>query len=394
MVLSTGMQPVSATDAIGAAFTHTRATLAGDRFRLSRFFKLALLAAVTQASFLSVSLTYPVQGAQAMLMAKMRHPSQNFQPGFGISPGLNSGIGSGISFGIGSGLNSGIGGIVGALGFGLLLLVLVFALGMTLLYLYCLCRARASLFDLVLSQGAGRVRDAWRRQARAGRRYFSLFCLALLCFWTILVALLAPVILRLIKVSAGHSGVDATQQASSLILTIAGLVWVLVPFWIAIDALIEDFVLPSLALEPQASLSAALVRAAGLVRRAPGQILLYLVLRTVVAFGVAVALGLVALVGLGLLGLSGWGIGRLLYNLLWTGSVPAHAVFFAVVTALVLALLVLYLLCVLAIYGVTGTFKTSYAAIFYAGRYPELASRLAGPEPLAMPIAAAAPELW
>ncbi len=346
--------PVSAADAIGLAFTHTRTVLAPMPFRLGRFFKLALLAAVTQASFLSVSISYPVQGAQVGLLSHARHSADQFSAG------------------------DGIGAIAGGVGLVLLLLLAGLVLLLTLAYLYLLSRARATLFDLVVFRG-GRIREAWRRRGRAAWRYFGLSLLAMLIFITLLAATLGPFFIRFFKVIMDQpGGLAASPAAGSMMLTMVGLVWLMVPLWIAIDALLQDFILPGLALDQQAPVAAAFARLGAVIRRAPGQVLLFLVLRTIVPLGIGIALGLVTLVGVGLIALVGYGIGRVLYQALWSGGLGAHTVFFAYVAGAVLLVAMLYWIAITAVYGVTGVFRASYAAIFYAGHYPELAQALEG----------------
>ena len=361
------MQPVSAADAIGLAFAHTRTVLAPVPFRLGRFFKLALAAAVTQASFLSVSISYPLQGGQFASRPTVHRVGQQA-------------------------FSTGGAGAFAALGLGLVVGIMVLALLFALAYIYLFCRARATLFDLVVFR-EGRVRQAWRRRAQPAWRYFGLSLLAMLLFWTVLAALLGPIIVRFVKVAAGQagSGLGAAPSAGSLMLTLVGLVWLLLPLWIAVDALLQDFILPGLALQPQAPVGAAFSRLGGLARRRPGQLLLFLLLRTVVAFAAGLALGLLVLVAVGLVALLSYGVGKLLYSALWTGGVAGHTVFFACVAALALVVAGLYLLGVTAVYGITGTFKTSYAAYFYAGYYPELAAALEGHPPEDELVGAALP---
>ena len=84
---------------------------------------------------------------------------------------------------------------------------------------------------------------------------------------------------------------------------------------------------------------------------------------------------------MGAVGLASWGVGKLLYHPLWAGGIAGRSVFFAVVCGMALVVAALYLLGITAVYGVTGTFKASYAAYFFAGYYPELASVLDGQPP-------------
>jgi hypothetical protein len=358
------MLPLSATDAIGPAFTHTRTVLAPPPFRLWRFYKLAVVAAFAQSSFVGVACLYPLQAVQFLALSHSRAlaPQQ-----FASSPAVAA-VGLAVL------------GVLAAL-------FLIFTLGM----LYLVCRLRVTLFDLVVVRG-GYVRDAWRRHARPAWRYMLLYLLGLLVWMIVLSALLGPFLIGFIKtamaqgqsVAAGGSGGATGRLPAAMLsqmLLLIGLSWLLFPVWLAIDAMLQDFILPVLALEQRCTLGAAFSRLGTVTRRAPGQLLLYLVLRTAVSIGIALALGLVAVVALGVLGLGGYGLGRLLYNGLWSGGLGARTVFFAAAAAVALVFIALYLLAVVAIYGVTGVFKAGYAAYFYAGYYPELAAILDGPPP-------------
>jgi hypothetical protein len=401
------MQPLSATEAIGPAFSHARTVLASRPFRLGHFFKLALVAAFTQATFFSICFTYPLQAIQ---YAAFRRPSHH---GF-VAPAA---------------------GVFAVIGLGVILGIAAILL-LSLLYLYLACRARATLFDLVVLR-EGRVRQAWRRQRAATWRYFGVFLLATLLFWIVLAATLGPFLFGMVKTAMAHgSGPAALSAISSQLLIFVALIWLLLPLWIAIDAILQDFILPSLALDlrPGATtprldaitspldtrtpldattgpleartpidattspldtyvplrtttnptldtttttpLRLAFTRFANLLRRSPGQLLLFLILRTIVSIAIALALGLIAAVAFGILCLAFYGVGKALYTSLWPGSIAAHTVFFTALAAMTLILAVLYLLTVTAIYGVSGTFKTSYAALFYSNYYPDLAALL------------------
>jgi len=71
------MTPLSPLDALGPAFRRTREVLA-EPFRLGFFLKIALIAALTQPSFYSASISYPIDGAQ---FAFFPHTGHRF--GFG-----------------------------------------------------------------------------------------------------------------------------------------------------------------------------------------------------------------------------------------------------------------------------------------------------------------------
>src|SRR5271168_790360 len=76
------MTSLSPLDALGPAFRRTREVLAAP-FRLSFFLKIALIAALTQPSFYSASLSYPLQGAQfAFVLGHSGRGSGAVLPGY------------------------------------------------------------------------------------------------------------------------------------------------------------------------------------------------------------------------------------------------------------------------------------------------------------------------
>src|SRR5277367_5710500 len=78
------MTPLSPLDALGPAFRRTREVLA-EPFRLGFFLKIALIAALTQPSFYSATISYPIDGLQFAFM-----PHAGHRTGFsGVSYGNN-----------------------------------------------------------------------------------------------------------------------------------------------------------------------------------------------------------------------------------------------------------------------------------------------------------------
>jgi uncharacterized membrane protein len=79
-----------------------------------------------------------------------------------------------------------------------------------------------------------------------------------------------------------------------------------------------------------------------------------------------------------LAGLAIFGVGALLYHLLWT-SLVGQVVCVALAIAVGLVALAVYLAAIVSVYGISAVFKQSYAAYFFGGRYPELGDRLEPP---------------
>src|SRR6187402_39264 len=72
------MTPISPLDALGPAFARTREVL-GQPFRFLFFLKIALIAALTQPSFMSSLISYPMQAVNYGMMGHSRG-QQNFMP--------------------------------------------------------------------------------------------------------------------------------------------------------------------------------------------------------------------------------------------------------------------------------------------------------------------------
>jgi hypothetical protein len=100
-----------------------------------------------------------------------------------------------------------------------------------------------------------------------------------------------------------------------------------------------------------------------------------------VGIGLTWILMLVVFLALLLVGLAVFGVGMLLYHLLWA-SLVGQVACVALAIMVGLAAIVVYLLAIISVYGISAVFKQSYAAYFFGGRYPELGDRLEPPPPM------------
>lgn len=353
------MTRLSPLDALGPAFRRTREVLVQQPFRLGLFLKIALVAALTQPSFYSASISYPIQGAN---VAAMRQSGHRFAmlaapeaQHFAGAPGL------------------------AAIGIAGLVVALVIGLAIWIFFAYLYCRVRFTLFDLVVSR-RGRVRQAWSHYGAQAWRYFGLVVLVSLAFLVLAAVFVGPTLVNFIRVvrplmNAGPNAnpfpVLGAMLPFLLSLLFLGLLWAVV------DALMQDFLLPPMAIE-DAPIEAAMARFFKLLRTDFGPVAIYTLLRFAVGLGITWILMLVLLMLFAVAGLAVFALGMLLYHALWAsmlGQVICVALAIVVGTIVIVA----YLVATIAIYGIAGVFKQSYAVQFFGGRYFELGNLLEPP---------------
>jgi hypothetical protein len=367
------MKTLSPADALGPAFRRAREVMAAP-FRLGFFLKIALVAALTQPSFYTVIVSYPLQGVQLAAGAAVQHPQRmNFGP-TDPTPTLSP---FGITEAAWAGPTAGPGAVAGFVIFAIMLLVGVLIWVLTT---YILCRLRFTLFDLVVFR-QGKVREAWGKYGRQTWRYFGVLLLASFVFLLLVAVTAGPFFVHMLKTMKrlGLQGPNPNPWAIfAQIFPLIGIFFLLGLAWVMVDAILQDFVLPPMAME-DAPIEGAFGRFFALLKADPVSVLVYLLLRFVVALGISWVLTMVVLIGLLILGIGGMAVGFGLYHAMWRGGLGLQVVFIAVVAAMALVLLVLYLLAMVAVYGTAAVFKQSYAAYFFGSRYPELGNRLEPP---------------
>jgi hypothetical protein len=363
------MTLLSPLDALGPAFRRVREVLA-QPFRLGFFLKIALVAALTQPSFYSACISYPIQGAQMSVMSRLGRHSSFTAPEYGNHFQSASGFAA-------------LGLVAVA---GLILIGLVIWIGFAYLY----CRLRFTLFDLVVYK-RGRVGQAWSGYGRQAWRYFGLVILVSLAFMVVAVLLAGPALLNIIRVMrplAAAAGANPNPMPFlGAMLPLIAVIFALAAMWAVVDALMQDFLLPPMAID-DAPLESALGRFFALVRNDFGSVLVYILLRFAVGIGLTWILMLVVLIGVAVAGLVIFGIGMLLYHALWT-SMLGQVVCVALAIVVGLIVVVVYVATVVSVYGVAAVFKQAYAAYFFGGRFPALGDRLE--PPAAAPMAIPAP---
>lgn len=353
------MKKLSPADALGPAFRRAREVMAAP-FRLGFFLKIALVAALTQPGFYSVIISYPLQGVQAAAGAAIRHRA-----------GMNFSGADGLAFA----------GPAAAAGFVILAIVLLIGLLVWVLATYLFCRLRFVLFDLVVYR-QGRVRVAWSKYGRQTWRYFGVVLLASLAFLVLLAATAGPFFVHLLKtaVRIGAQGANANPLPMlGAMLPFFGIALLVGLAWMLVDAILQDFVLPPIAIE-DAPIEGAFGRLLALIREDFGSFIVYLLLRFVVALGISWTLMMVVFLILAVGGMGGLAVGFGLYRAMWHGGIGLQVVFVAIVAAMALVLIAVYLVAMVAVYGTVAVFKQSYAVYFFGSRYAGLGNLLEPPE--------------
>jgi len=354
------MTTLSPLDALGPAFRRTREVL-GQPFRFGFFLKIALVAALTQPSFYSSTISYPIQGVQ---WATLPHLGRHSTLGI-ASYGSNLVAGRGLAlFGM------------AALIFGA---VLGFVLWIGIAYLYC--RLRFTLFDLVVYK-RGRVGQAWSGYGRQAWRYFGLVILVSLAFMVVTVIVVGAPLLNFIRAMRPLAAAGPTVNPFALLgamLPFLLAIFAVAALWAVVDALMQDFLLPPLAVE-DAPLESAFRRFFALLRTNFWPVVGYVLLRFAVGLGLTWILMLLVLMGLVLAGLAIFGVGTVLYHAFWA-SLVGQVVCVALGIAVGLVVSAFYLVAVISVYGISAVFKQSYAVYFFGGRYAALGDRLEPPPP-------------
>jgi hypothetical protein len=354
--------PLSPLDALGPAFRRTREVL-GQPFRLGFFLKIALIAALTQPSFYSASISYPFDGVQFAFMPHAGRPG-HFTGQFVDGAGL-------AAFGVAA-----------------ILVGVLIAIGLWVLISYLYCRVRFTLFDLVVYK-RGFVGQAWSTYRRQSWRYFGLVILVSLGFFVVAAVILGPAFLNVVKAikPLGNAGSNVDPfRILGIMLPLLGAAFLVAMLWAIVDTLMQDFLLPPMAIE-DAPLERAFGRFFDMLKSSFGSVVIYLLLRFAVGIGITWAMMLVAGAVFFVGGVALFGIGTLLYHALWA-SMLGQVICVALAILAGLVVLALYFAVIVAIFGIAGVFKQSYAAYFFGGRYPELGERLEPP-----PVAQQLPQI-
>jgi hypothetical protein len=242
---------------------------------------------------------------------------------------------------------------------------IVLAIGLALFYVGS--RMQFVLFETVVTD-TSLIAQVWNRYGRRTWRWIGLKLLLFLAGFLLALPVALPIVLATIRTRHLHQGVHAFLIA---FIGTFSLLALLVLVFTVIYYLMQDFVMPVMALE-DADIMTSLGRLKSLIEQELGAVALYMLLRLIVSFVLSIALIFAWVIALMISAIPFAIIGCVLYF-------PLHKAGLAGMAVMVMGFVVMGLigiawgLCTLiAVVGWKQTYFQTYAACFYAGRYPKL----------------------
>ncbi len=265
-----------------------------------------------------------------------------------------------------------------------LALVGLIALIVTLILFYIGSRMQFVLFEVVATR-TSTIGPLWSRYGRVAWRWVGMKLLFLLGAGVVSAVIAAPFLFLVLR----HGGSQGSPlRAAMHLVPFVAVVIALVLLILAVYFLLLDFALPIIALE-DASMGLAMRRLGSIIDEFPGEVFLYLVLKTVLA--ILLFIGAMAVLGISLLILlipfalvAGFAsillrhAGLFGHLLLVIGGGVEFLLFAALAVCLYIAAI-----------GYVQTFLQAYALYFLGGRYPLLGNLIEPPPPA--PVAAPEP---
>ena len=332
------MLPLAPLDAIGPALSRTRELLFTD-FRLGRFLKVALVAAIAEGTGVSgFNFSGPMQTHTGRTGGGAHMPT--------LTPEQ-------IHFMLAAAV------VVG-----------VVLIPLFLLFLYLSSRFTFVNFDMVLLKRPF-VRPGWDALRSAGNRYFLLRI-------ALGVAGLAALAGCVVAVIPGFRDGLHGNGWGHLFSTLVMVVPLFLVFAIAMmlfQCFVTTFVVPRMALE-NAPVMDAIEMGWNSQRPSFGTFLLYFIARGAISLVIIFALMIALLICMAILGVAFAGIGFLAYRLLWGGGVVVKALVVITWVLMGASLLAGYVVAVIGIAGFRNVFRQAYALLFYGGYYPPLGNML------------------
>jgi hypothetical protein len=255
---------------------------------------------------------------------------------------------------------------------GLAVFVLAFAL------FYLIVRLRFALFYCLIHQSR-QIRPGWRLYREQAFRYFLLSIGIGLGFIAIVAAIAVPFVFGFVRLFHDHQADQVSVGAVlSLILLLIPVILLVILAAIAINVILRDFMLPHIALD-NATAGEAWAAVRVHIAQEKGPFLLYTVLRVLlpiaVFFAMVIALIIPVLVLAGIGGLAVTGLHAVLGHI---AAIVATIICIAIVVAFVL-------FACICLGGPLCIGIRNYALVFYGGRYPVLGNILWPPAPVAEP---------
>lgn len=266
------------------------------------------------------------------------------------------------------------------------LIALLVGLGAILyvLFLYVNSVMRFILFDSVIARHC-EIRRGWNRRQKAGVRYFLwqlVFMVAVMVGMTIVIGIPAAIAL-----AAGWLS-NPKQHLAPLILGGMVLFLVVLAFVLlvaVVHVLTKDFVIPQMALEDLSAFQ-AWSRLLPMLSLEKGPYAGYLLMKIVMALGVAVVVGILAFIVILVMLIPVGGLGAAVVlagkaaGLQWN----LYTITLAVIAGCVLLVVILYVMSLISVPAIV--FFPAYSIYFFASRYPALDALVnSPPSPAAEP---------
>jgi len=330
--------PISAIDAIGPAFQHTKQQLL-QPFRVTQWAKLALV------------------GLLAGELTSGGCNGGNFH--------MPSHSSNGRQF-----VDSGLPNIDPLVLVPLIGLLIVIGTILWILFLYLSSVMRFVLFDSVIAKRC-EIGTYWSRRHRAGLRYFAwqlLFLLAMVAGLTILVGIPAA-----LAFAAGWFN-NPRQHAVPLILCGILLFFVLMSFIVlslVVHVLTKDFVIPKMALENISAIR-GWQQLWPMLKSEKGSYAGYIGMKIVMALGTAVVVGIATVIAILILliPVGGFGVAAVLAGKTAGLTWNLYTITLAVVAGCIVLAILLYVVSLISVPAIV--FFPAYSIYFFASRYPAL----------------------
>jgi hypothetical protein len=343
------MRPLSAIDAIGPAWNHTRRLLPTPRnWRL--FLKIGAVAFFAQVGGCNGSYNAPGHGWH----------------------------GHSVPF------------VAATVAIALTAALFAFAIG--LIFFYLRSRLQFVLFEVVL-RSETTIAPIWHRYSRATWYWMALkvlfFLAAIICATPILV----PIVIAFIHSAGPAFSNGELQNPVAFFLAILAFLGALFFLFLLIGIaylLLHDFGLPSMALE-STSLSETVRRVWHLLRTEPGPVLLYVLMRFLLGIACTLAADCVLFFAALIVLIPFGGAAVIDWFSLRNANFAGHVAMITIWVLLGLAFFVLLFLAAIMLLGYVFVFMQAYALYFLGGRYPLVGAYLAPFLPPPHPYAAAPP---
>jgi hypothetical protein len=258
----------------------------------------------------------------------------------------------------------------------------VFALlgsALMFLFFYIGVRLQFARFDIVL-RGEKKIAPLWRRYAPFTGRWLGLKLSLSAVFFVLLgvpLGVVLPRILAKLQFTPGQRPAPALLLDLFLVEALFCFAFFFLMFC---SSLLDDFILPSIALEG-VPLGEAFRRFTRLLRSEPGQLLFYAVFKALLALGCGIAMEVGILVTEFFLAIPLFLVGFLGWLLLHHLGPAGHILMATGVILLGLAFASILIYVSIGFIGAVMLFLQAYALYFLAGRYPMLGDLLDPPTP-------------